>query len=144
MKKFSVKTCIVIDCVSFSAVTAILSALSLIFDDGEFFTPKFLLELLASTTAIATLMFFTSRLKIESRMMADLLGLFEVAAVILCMGGGLFHWFPWSLAQVAVTVSICTAVYFITRAVIILQVRDTAQKINQKIKERKNESDNRG
>ena len=140
MKKLSFKDCVLIDCISFTVVTVLLAALSLLGTPNMSISLRELLELFFCTTLIAVLMYFTSKLPLESFVIATAVDFADVAAVILGVGGLVFHWFPWRWQYVLQVVLILTAVFLITWAVMIYQSRDTAKKINQIIMEReKNE-----
>lgn len=140
MKKLSFKDCILIDCISFTVVTVLLATLSLAGTPTMSISLRELLELFFCTTLIATLMYFTSKLPLDSFVIATVVDFADVAVVILGVGGLVFHWFPWHWQYVLQVVLILTAVFLITWAVMIYQSRDTAKKINRILMEReKNE-----
>ncbi len=140
MNKISVKECVFIDCISFTVVTVLLSTLWFIADRTAFLESRHLLELFCCTTLISILMYFTSKIPLESQLFATSLLLLDVAVVILGIGGGIFQWFPWEGKSVLQIIVILVTVFFVTHLIMVWQSRDTAKKINQKIKERENDA----
>ena len=139
MDRISIKECVLIDCISFTVVTILVSTLWFIADTTILLENRYLLELFCCTTLISILMYFTSKIPVESQILAMMLLLFDVAAVILGVGGGIFRWFPWEWKYVLQIIVILVIVFFVTHLVMIWQSRDTAKKINRIIKEREND-----
>lgn len=133
MYKLSLKACVVSDCVSYAVASMILSLLSL--NQAQELDIDHILnvELFLCTTLIAGLMYFASRIPLESRAADILLNLSIVAAVILGVGGGLFEWFPWTPFFVAEVVVILVAVFAATYGFMLWNEHQIAKKINQKI-----------
>ena len=140
MDKLTVKTCVLIDCISFTTVMVILSCLSFHANLMTDFTNVFALELFGCTTAISILIFFTSRIRFRSTMAAELAKLLDVAICVLGLGGGVFGWFPWERMYLLEVCLVFVAVFIVTYTVLLWQTSNTAHKINQKIKEREDES----
>ncbi len=140
MDRFSIKECVFIDCVSFTVATVLVSALWFIDDRTTLVENRYFLELFCATTLISGLMYFTSKIPLESQFLAMSLLLFDVAAVILGLGGGIFHWFPWEGKYVLQIIATLVTVFFVTHLIMVWQSRDTARKINQKIKEREHDA----
>jgi hypothetical protein len=136
MDKLSLKECILIDCISFTVVTILISILWFITDATLYLENRYLLELFCCTTLISIFMYFTSRIPIESQLLAMLLLLADVAIVILGVGGLLFQWFPWEWKYVLQVMVILVIVFFVTHYILLWQNKETARKINEIIKER--------
>ena len=86
--------CVLITCVSFTAVSLLLSLISAISGNFMALSDRSILELLTCTGLIGLIMFFTSKLPLRSAPAQILVELAVVAAVILGVGGGEFGWFP--------------------------------------------------
>lgn len=141
MDKLSLKECILIDCISFTVVTILISVLWFITDTTIYLENRYLLELFCCTTLISIFMYFTSKIPIESQILAMLLLLTDVAVIILGFGGLVFHWFPWEWKYVWQVIVILIVVFFVTHYILLWQNKETARKINEIIKERdQNES----
>lgn len=136
MDKLSLKECILIDCISFTVVTILISTLWFIGDTTILLENRYLLELFSCTTLISILMYFTSKIPLESQLLSMLLLLADVAAVILGAGGLVYRWFPWEWQYVLQVVIILIIVFFITHYILLWQNKETAKKINEIIKER--------
>ncbi len=86
--------CLLIDCVSFTVSIVLVALLSLLFSE-EIYTAESILQNFLCTSLISVLIYFTSRLPIESEILNSLITLLDVAAVMLFGGMGVFRWFPW-------------------------------------------------
>jgi phage shock protein PspC (stress-responsive transcriptional regulator) len=136
MKKKSIKTFILTDCISFTLVVLILSAIGLIQDVMMDIDNLVLIQLFICTTLIAILMYFTENIPVESQITASFIQFADTALVILGVGGGLFKWFPWKPTVVGEVLVILTVVFIITTMIITWQNHQLAHTINEKIKER--------
>lgn len=143
MDKLSLKECILIDCISFTVVTILISALWCVGNMTLLLESSDLLELFSCTTFISILMYFTSRIPLESQLFSTLLLLADVAAVILGVGGLVFQWFPWEWQYVLQVVVILIIVFFITHYILLWQNKETARKINEIIRERETDGTNK-
>lgn len=135
MEKLKLYDIFRIDCISFTLVCAILSALAYIPGLVMDITHVFNLQLFCCTTAIGVLSYLTSMFPVKSPFLADLIILLDISAVIFGMGGGIFKWFPWKLKYIILTAFIIIIVYTITNGVIIRQNIKIANAINKKLKE---------
>ena len=126
------KSYIVSDCVSFTAVVLVLNALHLagITDTMQGWI---LYELFLATTVISLLMFFTDKLPIENPVLQILLHLADVAVVVLGLGCGVFHWFPWEPFYVLTSCIIFTVVYLLTHCITLLRNKILSRKINRRL-----------
>lgn len=138
MVRMSVKDCILINCTSFTVITIMLSVLSLISDK---LTPQLdyfqiNIQMFICTTLIAFIMYFVSRIPIESDLLSEFILLSIVGTVVLGLGGGVYKWFSW-VWQDVLNVSInFIVVFIITKFVVFWQNKELSKKINKKIKER--------
>lgn len=136
MNKKTVKDCISCNCISFTAVAVILSALAYIPDMTMEITHVTYLQLFGCTTLIACLMYFTSKIQVESQTIASLIPIFNIAIVVFGVGGGIFRWFPWEVKYITEVAVILTLVFIVTNYMMIWQNNEIAKAINEKIKAR--------
>lgn len=139
MDKLNLKECVLIDCVSFTAVSVILSLLSFNEDLMSEFDHAMALEIFVCTTLISVLIYLTSRFRYRSAVMAEAVRLGCVAVCVLGIGG-IFHWFPWEGKYIFEACLIFVAVFIITSAVLFWQASSIANKINRKIREKEHET----
>ncbi|MCQ4638204.1 DUF3021 domain-containing protein [Anaerovorax odorimutans] len=139
MDKLNLKECVLIDCVSFTAVSVILSLLSFNEDLMSGFDHTMALEVFACTTLISILMYPISRISFRSAVMAEAAKLLDVAVCVLGFGGS-FGWFPWEGKYIFEACLIFVAVFIITSAVLFWQASSIANKINRKIREKEHET----
>lgn len=142
MQKASVKDCILIACISFTAVSMILSLLGYIENPLTGMGYINYLQIFVCTSLIAFFTYFVDRIPVESQGVYHILMLLNVATVIFGVGGGIFHWFSWSLTNILIVGVILTVVYIITTLVMFWQDREVAKMINNRIKENEDESHN--
>lgn len=133
--------CVLITCVSFTAVSLLLSLISAISGNFMALSDRSILELLTCTGLIGLIMFFTSKLPLRSAPAQILVELAVVAAVILGVGGGAFGWFPWQPLTVLFVCGVFIAVFAITYLVMLLQNKLASDQINRKIQEKRHEHD---
>ncbi|MBS7525965.1 DUF3021 family protein [Fusibacter paucivorans] len=139
MKKKSIKTYILTDCISFTFSAMILSIIGLMQDVMMSIDNVVLLQLFTCTTLIAVLMYFTESIPVESQLAAIFINFIDTSLVILAVGGGVFKWFPWEAIYVGEVVAILTVVFIITTLIITWQNYHLANSINEIIKERQHE-----
>ncbi|HCA55020.1 MAG: DUF3021 family protein [Clostridia bacterium] len=128
-------------CVSYTLVSLILSALNrsenLI--AGDIWRTN--LQLLSVCAVIALLMFITDTLLKQEENSFSLpgfmLGLADVAAPVLIMGGLVFHWFSFSTIYILIPIGILLVVYLATFALFYINAKLTEKELNRKIHERK-------
>ena len=139
MNKLRVKDCVLIDCISYTSVSMLLSALAY-FSDPDLVMSVMdhiaYLQLFACTTTISVLMYFTSKLPVKSQIAAAFLSLLDIAAVIYGIGGGVFKWFPWRTSYIIEVGIILTLVFLVTNWIMMWQNREIAKAINKKLQER--------
>lgn len=136
MNKKTAKNCISCNCISFTVVAVILSVLAYIPDMTMEITHVTYLQLFGCTTLIAFLMYFTSKIQVESQIVASLISIFNIAIVVFGVGGGIFRWFPWELKYIAEVAIILILVFIVTNYMMIWQNNELAKSINEKIKAR--------
>ena len=139
MKKresLKITECILIDCVSYTVVSVILALLSM---PGKVMALEYrtMLELFFCTTLICAIMYGIGKLPLQSTLLEAFLQLLDVAVVILGVGGGLFHWFPWKGEAIWIVVCVFVATYFVTYGVMLLQNKVASDKINLILKEKR-------
>lgn len=144
MNNLKFKDCVVCNCISYTVLTIILSLLAFNPDLMEKMTHIYTLKLFLCTTLISIFVYLTSRLPIESQPLYMLLQLLSVATVVLGIGGGLLHIFPWERNIVLEVIAVLIAVYFITYGIMVWHSNVIANKINKKLQERENESHDKG
>ena len=66
-----------------------------------------------------------------------MLGLADVAASVLIMGGLVFHWFSFSTIYILIPIGILLVVYLATFALFYINAKLTEKELNRKILERK-------
>lgn len=138
MKKKALKDSILITCISYTAVAVILSVLALISPGFTMeLTSITYLQLFGCTTIISCLMYFTSKIQVESQIAANLIQILDIAIVVYGVGGGLFQWFPWEITYIAEVAFILIVVFLFTNYIMIWQNNEITKAINKKIKERK-------
>ena len=80
--------------------------------------------------------------------LSSILGFFDVALPVLCLGGSVFGWFDLLSGEILYPLCIITAVYLATLLLFIINGKLTEKAINRRINERKemmkNEQNNRG
>lgn len=138
MNRLTVKDCVLIDCISFTCVSVLLSTLAC-FSDPELvmgMNQFVYLQLFVCTTAISILMYLTSKIQVKSQITASFISLLDIAAVIYGIGGGIFCWFPWRPAVVFEVGIILFLVFLVTNWVMIWQNKEIAKAINKKLQER--------
>lgn len=135
MMKKSVKDCVFLNCAGYTAAAVICSILCYI--PGKLMNAdyRFYLELFVCSTLICTLLYYISRLPIESVAFTNLISIFVDFAVIVGVGGGVFHWFSWKAETIILAAAIIVAVFAITTWAVIERDRELARKINEKINE---------
>ena len=129
--------CLLIDCVSFTVSIVLVALLSLLFSE-EIYTAKSILQNFVCTSLISVLIYFSSRLPIESEILSSLITLLDVAAVMLFLGMGIFRWFPWEIRSLLLFIGVFVTVFFVTYAVMLLENKISSDRINQAIREKKN------
>ncbi|HIU33914.1 MAG TPA: DUF3021 family protein [Candidatus Pullichristensenella excrementigallinarum] len=129
--------CLLIDCVSFTVSIVLVALLSLLFSE-EIYTAESILQNFVCTSLISILIYFTSRLPIESEILGALITLLDVAAVMLFLGMGIFRWFPWEIRSLLLFIGVFVTVFFVTYAVMLLENKISSDRINQAIREKKN------
>lgn len=136
MWPFRVKDCILVDCISFTAATMLVSLLS-VFSEEQLIVDyyKYNIQMFVCTTLISVLIYFSSKIKIESQIICDAIALFIVGLVIVGVGGGIFQWFSFKKELIQV-IAIFVTVYLITNFMMLWQNNELSKKINKKIKER--------
>lgn len=136
MWPFRVKDCILVDCISFTAATMLVSLLS-VFSEEQLIVDyyKYNIQMFVCTTLISVLIYFSSKIKIESQIICDAIALFIVGLVIIGVGGGIFQWFSFKKELIQV-IAIFVTVYLITNFMMLWQNNELSKKINKKIKER--------
>lgn len=127
---------ILVDCVSFTAITLILSLSDAIgWSCGM--GCVFLLQLFGCCTLICLLMWLTDHWE-KQRVITDMLvRLADVAVVILGVGGGVFHWFPWTVHDIVPVCVAFTVVFLMTYVVMLIQDKFVTQAINEYLKKKK-------
>ncbi|MGN1467611.1 MAG: DUF3021 family protein [Ruminococcus sp.] len=127
---------------AFAWQTVILSIINILFGTGVSFNSYVVLQCLCVGFTIAFLMFFTDKLTLKTNFPTKILvDLIDVFLVVLIMGGALFKWFEFVLADLAIVAGVILAVYFVVFAITIVRDRIDSDFINKKIKERnKNEN----
>lgn len=127
---------IIIDCVSFTAITLILS-LNDVITGTNGMNPLFLLQLFGCCTLICLLMWLTDRWEKQRAIINMLVRLADVAVVILGVGGGVFHWFPWTVYDVVPVCVSFTIVFLVTYGIMLIQDKFVTQAINEYLKKKK-------
>jgi hypothetical protein len=131
MKKKSIKTYILTDCISFTFSVIIIAVIGLMQDVMMSIDNVVLLQLFTCTTLIAILMYFTESIPVESQLAATFIHFVDTALVILGVGGGIFKWFPWKAVYVGEVVAILTVVFIMTTLIITWQNYHLANSINE-------------
>lgn len=134
--RLKIKDCVMIDCVSFTFVSVLLSILNV--------SPKlmgdvnniFILQLFFSTSLISIGMYFISKICKDSKLLFELLNFIYVVAVILFFGGIVFKWFPLSVIYAGEIIFICALAFGVTNAVMLWQDKTTERKINKILTEK--------
>ena len=136
MDHTKIKECVLIDCISFTTISLIISSLACFSDMTMPITPVAYLQLFVCTTLISIAIYFTYKIQIESQIINDIITLLEIAAVVFGVGGGIFKWFDWKLQYVIEVAVILVIVFIVTNGIMIWQNNEIAKSINKKIKER--------
>lgn len=127
---------IIIDCVSFTTVALILSISDAIgWSSGM--GCIFLLQLFGCCTLICLLMWLTDHWEKQRHIVDMLVRLADVAVVILGVGGGIFHWFPWTMHGVIPVCVTFTVVFLVTYVIMLIQDKFVTQAINEYLKKKK-------
>lgn len=138
MWSFRVRDCILIDCISFTAATMLVSLLSIFSEQQSMLDYyKYNIQMFVCTTLISVLIYFSSKIKIESQIICEAISLIIVGSVIIGIGGGIFKWFNFNLKKELIQVIVVfIMVYLITNFIMLWQNNELSKKINKKIKER--------
>lgn len=83
------------------------------------------------------MMFIVNRILIDSRWKELVIGLIDGILVILVIGGGVFHWFPWEPRYVVMVIAVFLLSYFMAYGIRLVENKITTDKINQIIKEKR-------
>lgn len=137
MDNKKLKESVLILCISYTSASVLISLLA--------FNPKLTmiinnityLQLFVCNVLISLLIYFTSKIPIESQLIEMLIQFLDIAAVIYGVGGGIFKWMPWKLLYVIEVFIILAVVFLVTYGIMIWQNREIARAINKKIEERK-------
>lgn len=132
---------VLIDCVSYTVLSLIMSSLSFATNLVMNATHFVYLSLFIVTSIISIFITLTSFIKIESYFIENLVILVEVFLVVYGVGGGIFHWFPFQLFYIIEAGFIALIVFFVTRTVMEMNYRMIATKINQKLEVLQHEYD---
>lgn len=136
MDNKKLKESVLILCISYTSASVLISLLA--------FNPKLTmiinnityLQLFVCNMLISLLMYFTSKIPVESQVTEMLIQFLDVAVVIYGVGGGIFKWMPWKLMYIAEVFIILAVVFLVTYGIMLWQNREVARAINKKIEER--------
>lgn len=136
MDNKKLKESVLILCISYTSASVLISLLA--------FNPKLTmiinnityLQLFVCNMLISLLMYFTSKIPVESQLAEMLIQFLDVAVVIYGVGGGIFKWMPWKLMYIAEVFIILAVVFLVTYGIMLWQNREVARAINKKIEER--------
>lgn len=136
MDNKKLKESVLILCISYTSASVLISLLA--------FNPKLtmiinnitFLQLFVCNMLISLLMYFTSKIPVESQVTEMLIQFLDVAVVIYGVGGGIFKWMPWKLMYIAEVFIILAVVFLVTYGIMLWQNREVARAINKKIEER--------
>lgn len=136
MDNKKLKESVLILCISYTSASVLISLLA--------FNPKLTmiinnityLQLFVCNMLISFLIYFTSKIPVESQLTETLIQFLDVAVVIYGVGGGIFKWMPWKLMYIAEVFIILAVVFLVTYGIMLWQNREVARAINKKIEER--------
>lgn len=136
MDNKKLKESVLILCISYTSASVLISLLA--------FNPKLTmiinnityLQLFVCNMLISLLIYFTSKIPVESQLAETLIQFLDVAVVIYGVGGGIFKWMPWKLMYIAEVFIILAVVFLVTYGIMLWQNREVARAINKKIEER--------
>lgn len=136
MDNKKLKESVLVLCISYTSASVLISLLA--------FNPKLTmiinnityLQLFVCNMLISLLMYFTSKIPVESQVTEMLIQFLDVAVVIYGVGGGIFKWMPWKLMYIAEVFIILAVVFLVTYGIMLWQNREVARAINKKIEER--------
>lgn len=138
MKKIIIEG-LLVQCIAYTILSVIISLLALIPELMMEITALSNLSLFICPTVISIAMVWTSHLNIASEWLEKGLMFIEVNLIVYVLGGGVFHWFPWSIYYV-LEVFVIILVVFICVWLIMYELHaELARNINQKIKENRYE-----
>lgn len=132
---------VLIDCVSYTVLSLIMSSLSFATNLVMNATHFAYLSLFIVTSIISIFITLTSFIEIESYFIENLVIIAEVFLVVYGVGGGMFQWFPFQLFYIIEVGFIALIVCFVTRTVMEMNYRMIATKINQKLEVLQHEYD---
>lgn len=121
---------LIMNCISYTVTSFVLSLLSA-FKIVQNMDYHILLQLLICTSVISLVMFFDSKRK------ELILGLMCGIIVVLCLGGGVFHRFPWSASYVIMVILIFIVSYLVSYSIRLVENKVMTDKINYVIKEKR-------
>lgn len=133
--KVRLKDAVMIDCISYTFVSALLSLLS--------FSPRmmgevnkiFNLQLFLCTSLIATGIYIIAKFVTESEILFNLLNFVCIIAVILGLGGFVFKWFPMKLEYILEVCLVCLLAFVVTNLIVAWQYKSDDKKINRILSE---------
>lgn len=126
------KAYLISDCVAFTAVVLALNACYLA-GISPVLQGWTLYELFAATTAMCLLMYLTDKLPVESPLLVIALHLADVAVVVLGLGCGVFHWFPWEPFYVLTSCIIFSVIYLLIHGITLFRNNRISRKINREL-----------
>lgn len=139
MSRTKIKDCIAINCISFTFLSVILSLIGFAPKMMTEMTNIFILELFCCTTVISAGEYFLSMIPLDSVIAALLLRYVFIDGVIILFGGIIFRWFPLKTVYIAEVSIISAAALIVTYAVMLIKNKQLEKKINERLKERKND-----
>lgn len=128
---------VVLDCISYTIVSLLLSILSS-FGVVQNMDYRILQQLFFCTTVFSLIVMIINGFLVESRWKSFVTGLVNGIVIVLAIGGGLFHWFPWKAHYIALVVLTFLVTYLIVYGFQLLENKKATDQINQVITERKN------
>lgn len=125
--------CFIMDCISYTVAVLVLAGLSLV-KIVQNMDVIVLLQLFVCTSIISIIMYAVSYVTKVSGWKAVVIGLIDGIVIVLAVGGGLLHWFPWKYQYVLMVLLIFIFTYLISYGIQFLDNRAATEKINQMIK----------
>lgn len=126
---------ILINCISYTVLSFIISILSFFPDMVMEASHWTYLSFLIVTSAISILITFTSLIRIDSFWIENFVILIDIFIGVYGIGGGLFHWFPWQSIYIVEVGMIALLVGIITGICMYFYEKTIADKINRKLED---------
>ena len=127
----------ILNCLSYTVASLMLSILSS-FGVVQNMDYRILVQLFFCMTVFSLLATFINGFLVKSRWTRFLTGLVNGTVIVLAIGGGVFHWFPWKTHYVVLVLLTFLLSYVIVYGFQLLENKKAVDQINQILMERKN------